>query len=375
MKRKNKLQKGLKQIELLIRRIFLLYLQLRRKLFHKKRDVTSLLQHLGESPSILLLRQDRLGDAIITTPLLVAIRKKFPKAKITMLLGGNNRAIAPLLPADCETVVYTKNPKADRALMRSLRERSFDVMIDLTDNASVTSSMLVTSIQPKVAIGVEKENAVVYDVVVPRIDREKYHITQRIVELLRPLGIDPIDVDLRPQLQLQRAEKVRGRVGINISAGSESRYAPEQVYAQIALAVIQNDDVDEVSLLCEPGDKIIAERIALLTLGEVTSGKIAVLGPTPSYADFATLLSTCEVLITPDTSIVHLGAALELPMVVIYAPIPTGLHYWTPLGVPYEMCIQRPSLASLEPGTVIALFNTLWKRLHHAKANSVTTAQ
>lgn len=374
MKRKNKLQKGLKQIELLIRRIFLLYLQLRRKLFRKKQDTTSLLQHLGESPSILLLRQDRLGDAIITTPLLVAIRRKFPKAKITMLLGGNNRAIAPLLPAGCETVVYTKNPKIDRPMLRSLRGQ-FDVMIDLTDNASVTSSMLVASIQPKVAIGIEKENAVVYDVVVPRIDREKHHITQRIAELLRPLGIDPASVDLRPQLQLRKDEMVRGRVGINISAGSESRYAPEEVYAKIAVAVSTIDGVEEVTLLCEPADKIIAERIALLTLGEETSQKIKVLGPTPSYAEFATLLSTCEVLITPDTSIVHLGAALELPMVVIYAPIPPGLHYWTPVGVPYEMCIQRPSLASLEPGTVISLFSTLWKRLHDANAKSTTTAQ
>jgi len=370
MKKKSLLAKFFKQIELGIRRLFLLWLRIR-SLFRKHYPVTNLPELLGETPKILLLRQDRIGDAIITTPLIAAIRSRYPKATITMLLGTNNQAIAPLLPGNCDFVIYTKNPKNDRTLTKQLREAKYDVLIDLTDNASVTSSILVSSIAAKISIGIEKENKVVYDIVVPRINREEHHITRRIVELLRPLGIDPEEVNLQPQLNVKQLEKIKGRIAINISAGSSSRYAPEETYASIAKEVAEIADITEVKLACEPSDKVVAERIAQLA----SHPKVNVLPPTKSYAEFASLLTTCEALITPDTSVVHLGSAIDLPMVVVYAPIPPGLHYWTPVGVPFEMMIQRPSLASLEPGDVIRLFGTLWQRIHNQTVSDRTISQ
>src|SRR6185312_13300334 len=101
------------------------------------------------------------------------------------------------------------------------------------DNPSATSSILLALIKPRTAIGIAKENDAAYTITVPRMDRAQYHITERIAELLRPLGIDPKRLSLKPQLQLPKTDKVSGRVGINISAGSSSRYAPVETYASI----------------------------------------------------------------------------------------------------------------------------------------------
>ncbi|HET9137648.1 MAG TPA: hypothetical protein VFO76_13535, partial [Candidatus Kapabacteria bacterium] len=62
----------LKKIELAIRRAFIFLLSLR----SSKANLTTL-PDLGDTPTILFLRQDRLGDAIITTPLLIALRNKY----------------------------------------------------------------------------------------------------------------------------------------------------------------------------------------------------------------------------------------------------------------------------------------------------------
>ena len=76
-----------KRGELAIRRAFITFLS-RRSL---KSSPTLPLQ-LPDSPTILILRQDRFGDAIITTPLLVALKERYPTARIMVLLGKKIRA-------------------------------------------------------------------------------------------------------------------------------------------------------------------------------------------------------------------------------------------------------------------------------------------
>ncbi|MEO6940724.1 MAG: glycosyltransferase family 9 protein [Candidatus Kapaibacterium sp.] len=342
-------RRTLHTLELGIRRSFLFALSLRKKR-GQAQTVT-----LAPNATILFLRQDRIGDAIVTTPLLVALQHRYPDAHIMMLLGSNNQAIRDMLPVECETFIFTKNVVKDRKLIRQLRSRKIDVLIDLTDNASVTSSILISSIQAKTSIGIEKENGVVYDILVPRLDREETHISRRIAELLRPLGIDPDTIDLRPRLRLPESIKIKGRVGINISAGGDSRYAPVETYSAIASSILHMSGISEVAILCQPSDGAIADAI----VASAADDRISKLPPSASYKEFAGWLATCEYLITPDTSVVHLGAAVGIPMVVIYAPIPEGLHYWTPTGVTFEMMIQMPTLETLEPEPVVRLFQAL----------------
>lgn len=347
----------LKIFELAIRRLTLFSLKVVGG--NRSAQLTTSPLELPPDPKILFLRQDRIGDAIITTPLLVAVKHKYPRSRITFLLSRNNAAIVPMLPVDCETVIYQKSWFKDRAMLRKLRKQRFDVAIDMTDNASVTSSLLMASIKPRYAIGIEKENAVVYDILVPRIDRAYNHISARIAELLRPLGIEPGTVDLRPQLKVRRLPVVEGRLGINISAGTEARWAPESTYAAIAKEALTSEAWTEVVIFAEPRDEAKAKEITKLA----SIDRIHAMSVSGSYSEFASQLSTCSALVTPDTSVVHLAAALGIPQVVVYAPIPKGLHYWTPIGVPYEMMVQSPSLATLEPASVISLLRSLEAKL------------
>ncbi|HSQ92643.1 MAG TPA: glycosyltransferase family 9 protein, partial [Nitrospiraceae bacterium] len=111
-------------------------------------------------------------------------------------------------------------------------------------------------------------------------------------------------------------------------------------------------DTQEVLVFAHPKDKKGQEEV--IRLANTMKVKPAPL--TNSFEEYASLLSSCEILLTPDTSTVHLGAALGIPMVAYY--LQSSLHYWTPIGVDYRMLTQD-NLQDISVNNVLVLFKEL----------------
>lgn len=348
-----------KSAELGVRRSFIWFLS--RK---ARKNPPPLPLHLPGNPTIVFLRQDRLGDAIVTTPLLVALHEKFPSAHLIMLLGENNKGIAPLLPVKCETHIYRKDFFKDWSMLRKLRNRNIDVLIDLMDNPSATSSILTAAIGAKYSIGIEKDNASSYNVLVPQIDRRKYHIGRRIAELLRPFGIDPDSIDLKPKLRIKEQKTVKGRIGLNISVGKPSCWVPPHINAEICKELTKEDEIREILVFAHPKSKSEQDEI----VRSAGNAKVKAAPVTYSYNDFAKEIASCEFLLTPDTSVVHLASGLGIPMVAYYPPSPPDLHYWTPIGVPYQMIVKE-DLSDLDAKEVTTAFDLLRAEVMHETIN------
>jgi ADP-heptose:LPS heptosyltransferase len=348
--KETRIQRILKRGELALRRTFISLLSKR-----STQATTIRPLHLPLKPKILLLRQDRLGDAIISTPLLVALQEKYPDAKMMMLLGENNKGIAPLLPINCEIFIYKKKILSDIRLLRSLRKKHIDVLIDLQDNASATSSILTAGIGARYSIGIDKENASSYNVLVPRINQSEYHITRRIAELLTPFGIDPDILPLRPVLKDIPFNKVEGRVGIVFSAGAIDRYIPISKNVEIAKAIIETDGTKEIVFFSHPKDELYLQEIISI----VNDSRIKPAATTNSFIDYASLLRSCSIVITPDTSAVHLCSAYGIPVLMIARTFPPSLHYWTPIGVEYRM-ISKDNLSEVDVNEVVLCYKELY---------------
>jgi ADP-heptose:LPS heptosyltransferase len=339
---------SLKPIELFFRRTFLWGLgRLGRKGRNRHADLV-----IPESPSILLLRQDRLGDVLMSTFVLKALRERYPSSRIAILLGKNNVGVIPLLPIACETFVYSKRLRNDLKMLRVIRKEKFDVAIDLTDKASVTSSILLSLIGAKLRVGIEKENSVVYDITVPRPSQTEVHITERVAALLRPFGIDPATVDKRPRLNLNPVKQI-GRIGLNVSSRTADRSAPPAASAEIAKGVLDLG-FSEVLVFAAPHDRARGEETVRLA----GDPRVHFAEEMVTFAAFAEQVATCEYLITADTSVIQIAAAAGIPMVLMFRPM-YDEHPWTPIGVPFELHTQYPSLAALEPQSVLRLFRRL----------------
>ncbi len=330
-----------------------------------------------EHSRILFLRQDRIGDVLVSIPLLRLFHTHFPAAQKELLLSHNNwgavRAVRPYVQRCWR---YDKRPLALVRLLTQLRRQRYDIVIDLTDNPSVTSSVLLELAGAPVRLGIAKGNDAAYTHVVPSAPRDQVHIVERLARLLLPFGIDPAVVDLRLDYPLtpedrQWARALLGpcsgeyRVGVNIAASHPSKYWGRERWGEFLRALRQRHPEAELLLFASP-----AYGSEQRALAQSTGARPAPL--VPSFHAFAALLEQCHIIVTPDTAAVHLAAAWQRPCVVLYVWDRPDLMPWLPYRSPYEAVYTREgSVQSIPVEAVLAAFERL---LQHVGAISISHA-
>jgi ADP-heptose:LPS heptosyltransferase len=312
---------------------------------------------LNPQPRILLLRQDRIGDVLVSIPLIRAIRARYPGAIIGIVLGMNNRMVADALRPWIDTFHIYRKGALDIVRLRSeLHSMSYDVVVDLMDNPSSTSAMLMWASGAALRYGIDKSNRGAYTHVVPLRDRSTVHIVDRLLMLIQAFGVDPATVDGRLEYQLTADDEAfalqhipetgRPRLIVNITGSDASR-----IYdSDATIAVLQSLAADTVSwdryIACAPHH---GERQR--TICEATGW--TPLAPVASFHHYACLIARATVLWTPDTSTVHLAAAFSIPSVVLFVHSNPDLCPWTPYGTDH-IAITDPSAISNIDSTIIA---------------------
>ncbi len=341
----------LKRLELAFRRAFI-------KRLYGSHPPTITVQSPEESfylPSncrILLLRQDRIGDVIVSMPIMRLLRQKYPEARIDIMLGDNNIAVKNLVLTYCDTVWrYTKRLPKLLGLMHSLRDVEYDVVIDLIDNASLTSSLLVRFCGAMYSVGIDKENAAAYLYVVPLLDRTQAHIVHRITQLLLPFDIDPsasnldleyplTDGDIYAAKAKLPAKQGKWRLGINLSGRGEEMYWGRENFIWLVEQMQTAFPAFDVMLMGMPDYAGEIQAIqAAIHENKTRDASVYSAPPAASLHEFAAMLHECDAVFTPDTSVVHLAAAWKLPTVALFVFNEFGLVHWTPFNTPHRALV------------------------------------
>src|SRR5258706_11603435 len=82
------------------------------------RNLSSATETEAARPRILVIRRDNIGDLVCTTPLIFALRERFPRAHIAALVNTYNEAVLERYPAVNAVYVYKKGKH--RGKMRSV---------------------------------------------------------------------------------------------------------------------------------------------------------------------------------------------------------------------------------------------------------------
>lgn len=341
-----------KHIERLVRRTFLSVLRLIPGRGGNAQDLSSLV-----SPRILLIRPDRIGDAIISVPVIQMLRERFPGAVIDMLLGEKNRSAAALLPGLDATLVIPAAPLKIPGMLRQIRARHYDIVINLLAKDSASGAVLTSLAGGRFRIGFQGSHANIYDIAVPAPARPM-HMVRTTSLLLQPLGINPIgDMPSRPAerltvvIPLETRERMKGTikallhelpspiVALNISGSGTEKFFGVESYVEVA-RLLRAAGITSV-FGAAPGDAAFLEAIA-------TGSGCPALPITRSLAEFAALLEHADLIVTPDTSIVHIAAALGKPTVVMVTSSENGLA-WRPWGVPHAVVTGNGTVTSIGP--------------------------
>ena len=318
---------------------------------------------------VLFIRQDRIGDVLVSTPLFSSLKRKYPGMRIDVLLSRNNFFVLDRDTTVSKRWVYTKELLSTIRVLRGIRAEHYDFVVDLMDNPSATSTVAMLLSGGKWNVGLEKENAFAYDIVVPMLSRRESHIVDRLAKLLEAFGMKANSGDLRIRYSvseeaertvdqfLANREKHLPIVGVNISAGNDARFWGIDNYRNLLGLLMQHRPNVQVLVLSKPSDRSRAKEI-------IAEHSKVMMAPETSFDEFAAFISRVQLLLTPDTSAVHIAAAFGIPSVILYVQSDSNLRIWEPFNTDCEAIIAKvDDLSTITVQDVFDAFIRLQARL------------
>jgi ADP-heptose:LPS heptosyltransferase len=293
---------------------------------------------LADEARILLLRHDRFGDAVVSTAIIKLLRDRLPGARIDILLGHRNRTIAPLLPAIDGTLVVEAGIRGLFSVRSELRRRRYDVVINLLAKDSSSGALLAVLSGARVRIGFEGALSDIYDFAVLRPNRPM-HIVPQTALLLAPFGIAPLaDAPRREREMLELCVGIptsetgprsiverAPRIVVSISARDDVHTWPDRNIPALVRAL-----AGEGFSWTVVGTAAHRVRVEAIVAAEPS---IEALPPTDSFAAFVASLAAFDIIVTPQTSTVHVGSALRRATILLNTTSESDSQ-WTPWGVP-----------------------------------------
>lgn len=267
-----------------------------------------------------------IGDAVMATPALGAVRETFPEAHVAIVA---NPLVAELFSfhPDCDQVIRF-GKRSDQGSMvdfwrfcRSLRSERFDLAI-LFQNAFKAAIMAVLAGIPRRAGYRTDGRGLLLTAGVPAVDKKHgLHHVDYYLQMLGQLGIAGGDGRLRLALTAEEEGRAVERLGAGqwialnpgASYGAAKRWFPER-FAAVADGLAAEFGV-RVVLTGGPGEMEIGRDIE-------KSMKIAplnLIGRT-SVRELMATLAHCRLVVTNDSGPMHIAAAFGVPIVAVFGP-------------------------------------------------------
>jgi lipopolysaccharide heptosyltransferase I len=281
---------------------------------------------------VLIVRLSAIGDVLHGLPVLNALRDALPAAWLGWIVEGRTAELLQGHRALDEVIQvprgWLKSPATVWRLRRRLRALRIEVAIDLQ---GLTKSALAAwlsgarrRIGPAGAEGRELSSWLNNERVEPRAA----HVVDRYLELLRPLGIHPVQArfDLpEPAPAAVMAGQTLAGLGlnsgfaiINPGAGWPSKLWPPDRFAQLARHLGHRRGVPSLVVWAGPQEHAWADEIVRASAGQ------ARLAPPTSLVELAALCRRARLFIGSDTGPLHLAAAVGTPCVGLFGPMPAA---------------------------------------------------
>jgi ADP-heptose:LPS heptosyltransferase len=329
----------MKKLEIILRNFILQLL-----LLFKKQQNNSALPTFDADSKILFIRLNRIGDALVTTPLFHQLKEKL-NCTIFVLADTKNHFIFENCPNVDKTIVYEKGLNGIKQVNNFIKENNIFTIVDLHDDVSVTVSFLIALSKTKFKFGLKKSNNKIYTHTIDRLDAAKYHVVERNLELIKLFGFLP-DYSIAKtsyrikDSSLETAEKIIHKsndefiVGINITAGSDARFWGVENFKNL------------VQLLIERNIKyIVFTTEDKFTDALLICDKINIYPPDKDFDIFAAGISKVNLLFTSDTSVMHIASMLNIPVFGLYVKYKTEDMIWSPYKTEFDCIItEQPTL-------------------------------
>jgi heptosyltransferase II len=311
---------------------------------------------MSDPQNILIIQPSWVGDAVMATPMLRAIRNRYSAARITYLMRRYVKPVYAGMP--WANRLLTFRPTRHRgggalSLGHRLRAGQFDLAVLLPNSFKSALTCKVAGIDRIIGYDRDGRGMLLTDKLIPLRHDGQYVPTPIVgyyLALARYLGA--ADRDTRMELFVTDAERreaidVLGRAGLDpkierpggrsgkplIILNPGAQYGAAKCWLPEYFAAVNDRLVDElgatVIVSSAPRERKIVEEIARAAKRQfIDAGKLG-----PSLGAVKEIIRRADLMITNDTGPRHIAAALGVPVVTVFGPTHPE---WTEIDFPYE---------------------------------------
>lgn len=313
---------------------------------------TTVEEQWQQAKKILCIRLDAIGDVLMTTPAIRALKQGDHNRHITLLTSHSGAEVAALVPEIDRVITYDPpwmkataprlNSRPELAMVEALRQEAFDAAVIFTvfSQNPLPSALLCYLADIPLRLAHCHENPyqlLTHWVLDPEPSSGIRHEVRRQLDLVASLGfhieddrlsLQVTDSDhqrLSQRLQLLELDVKQPWVVIHPGATAASRRYPAEGFAAVARRLVLDANCHVLFTGTEPERELVAMIQA--AMGVASSSLVDTL----DLSEMAALLTIAPLLIANNTGPAHIAAAVGTPVVDLYA-LTNPQH--TPWGVP-----------------------------------------
>ena len=300
---------------------------------------------------ILLSRIDRIGDVVLSTAIPREIKKAFPNSFVSVLVKKYTKDIYLDNPYVDEIILFDgeddNKPKTFWQLVEEIRKFKFTHAFMLLPNERLNWILFFSGIPNRIGVGHKLYQFLSFS---KYVDRRKYiplrHEADYCLDMVRKIGIEPKsnepeifltkeEIIKRDELKKKFAPNKELIIGITTTSGKSSPNLTVEKYKKLIIRlsiennirVIVTDNKTPFNINNIP--KVIYPNIGL------------------SLRDSIINFSALDVLVSASTGPMHICAALKVPTISIFCPLPAcSPKLWGPLGNKSEIILPEENYCS-----------------------------
>ena len=292
---------------------------------------------------ILLIRTDRIGDVILSTPVAVALKKAFPQCRITFLVRRATLPVVENCPAVDDAVAietWMRNGRLRlRALVDFLKRNGFDTAVHLFPRPTIALAAFLARIPRRIGTGYRYYSMLFNHRIYEHRKTARRHEAEYNLQLLTPLGIEAPEVAFAltvPEAAEQNIEQWLEKTGVHADeplvvlhpgSGGSARDWPPEHFAELAQRLAVEQKV-RIVFTGGPHEQELVDAI----MKRMTVKPLHLVGRL-TLQELAALLRRADVFVANSTGPLHLAVALGTEVVAFYPPIlACRPERWGPYG-------------------------------------------
>ncbi len=282
--------------------------------------------------TILIRGTNWVGDALMTTPAVTAIRRNFPEARISMLVVPWVMDIFTHNPHIDEVIPYFregrhKGIQGKIALVKELRERKFDLSILLQNAFEAALLAWGARIPRRAGYDTDVRGLLLTHAVALRPEYKKMHQTGYYLAMVKGLGLEAPDLDMFLHVPDEYTTPINSRLKefgyqgkplIALAPGAtygSAKMWPGRRYSLLAAEIVRHSGARLV-ILGSVKEKVVGDDI-VQSVGK--DAAVNLCGAT-SLLEAAAWIKQATLFISNDSGLMHMAAALSKPQLAIFGP-------------------------------------------------------